>query len=105
MNTCSLCWQLLTIIGNLPQELIIKILFQFSGLRHPNVSLLLNATKNQKWESLQKLPFSKSIYKFYLSKQKYNTLFGIDIINYTNNKQCQYYKNTKNYIHYLEFLK
>ena len=100
MNTCSLCWHLLTLVGHLPEELIIKILFHFGGLRHPNVSLLLHATRDDNCEIMQTLPFSQSIYKFYLNKQKYNTLFGIDIVNYTNNKQYQYYKHYDSYIHY-----
>ena len=103
MNTCSLCWHLLTLVGDLPEELIIKILFHFGGLRHPNVSLLLDATRDENCEIMRKLPFSKSIYKFYLNKEKYQHLFGIDIVNYSNNKQYEYYRHykyNKNYIHY-----
>ena len=100
MNTLSLCWHLLTIVGGLPEELIIKILYQYSGLRHPIVNILLHSTKINEYEELQKLPFSKSIYKFYLKQDKYSSLFNIDIIDYINNKQCFYFKECKSYIHY-----
>jgi len=102
MNTCSLCWHLLTLIGNLSEELIVKILFHYSGLRHPLTSMLLNSTIVQEYEELQKLPFSKSIHKFYLNKEKYSNLFGIDIISYINNKQCYYFRECRSYIHYKE---
>lgn len=92
MNPLSLSWHLLTIIGKLPEELIVKILFQYSGLRHPMVNMLLKSTKNEEYENLQKLPFSKSIYKFFLNKEKYEKLFDLDIMCFTNNKQCLYYK-------------
>ena len=68
MNPLSLCWHLLSIVGNLPEELIVKILYHYGGLRHPNVSMLLEYTKNEEYEALQKLPISNSIYKFYLNK-------------------------------------
>lgn len=100
MNTLSLCWHLLSIIGNLPEELIIKILYQYSGLRHPIVNILLEHTKINEYEKLQTLPFSKSIYKFYINQELYNSLFNIDIINYINNKQCSYFRECKSYIHY-----
>ena len=100
MNTLSLCWHLLSIVGGLPEELIVKILYQYSGLRHPIVNMLLNSTKVDEYEKLQKLPFSKSIYKFYLNQEKYRNLFEIDIINFINNKQCSYFRDSKSYIHY-----
>ena len=102
MNTCSLCWHLLTLIGNLPEELIVKILFHYSGLRHPITYILLNSTKVKEYEDLQKLPFSKSIHKFYLNKEKYSNLFGVDIINYMNNKQHFYFQECRSYIQYKE---
>ena len=80
MKTCKLCWSILTIKGNLPEELIVKILFHFGGLRHPIASMLFNSTKVKEFEDLQKLPFSKSIYKFYLNEDKYRNLFNMDII-------------------------
>ena len=100
MTTLSLCWDLLSNVGNIPDELIVKILYQYSGLRHPIVNILLGATKVDEYEDLQKLPFSKSIYKFYLNQEKYRSLFGIDIINYINNKQCHYFRDCKSYFHY-----
>ena len=45
MNTLSLCWHFLTIIGQLPEELIVKILYEFNGLRHPHVNMLREDTK------------------------------------------------------------
>ena len=100
MNPLSLTWHLLSIIGNLPEELIIKILYQYGGMRHPIVNILLESTKNKEYEDLQKLPFSKSIYKFYLNKEKYSNLFGVDIINYINNKQHTYFRECISYTHY-----
>ena len=92
MNPLSLCWHLLSIVGNLPEELIIKILYNYGGLRHPNVSILLKSTENEAYEALQNLPISNSIYKFYLNKDKYSALFDIDIISYLNNKQTSYFR-------------
>jgi hypothetical protein len=102
MNPLSLYWHLLTIFGKLPEELILKILFQYGGLRHPNVNLLLESTKNEEFEALQKLPFSNSIYKFYLNKEKYNNLFDIDIIHYINNKQYSHGKQCGTYINHAD---
>ena len=100
MNTLSLCWHLLSIIGTLPEELIVKIVFHYSGIRHPIVNMLLNSTKVKEYENLQRLPFSKSIYKFYLNPEKYSSLFGINIITFINNKQCSYFRDCSSYIHY-----
>ena len=67
-------------------------MYHYGGLRHPNVSMLLESTKNEEYEALQKLPISNSIYKFYLNKDKYSALFDIDIISYLNNKQTSYFR-------------
>ena len=91
MNPLFLPWCLLTIVGNLPEELIIKILYHYSGLRHPIVNMLLNSTKVYEYELLQKLPFSNFIYKFYINHTKYNNRFNIEIINYIN-KHKIYFK-------------
>ena len=99
-NTLSLCWDLLAIVGQLPDELIVKILYQYSGLRHPIANMLLEHTKIDSFEALQKLPFSRSIYKFYLNREKYSALFGLNIINYINNKQYNYFRECKSYFHY-----
>ena len=96
MNSLSLYYNLLSKVGKLPEEIILRILFDFGGVRHPIVNILLNTTKNYEYELLQNLPFSKSIYKFYLNRERYIDLFNIDIINYTNNKQKNYYKNQFN---------
>jgi hypothetical protein len=100
MNTLSLCWHLLIIVGQLPEELIVKILYHYSGLKHPIANILLEHTKVDRFEELQKLPFSSSIYKFYLNQEKYKSLFSIDIVNYINNKQCSYFRECPSYIHY-----
>lgn len=100
MNTLSLCWHLLSIVGSLPEELILTILYKYNGLRHPIVNMLLKSTKVDEYETLQQLPFSKSIYKFYLNQKKYNNLFGINIINFINNKQGFYFRDCRSYIHY-----
>ena len=67
MNTLSLCWYLLTIIGRLPEELIVKILYEYKGLRHPHVNILRESTKIYDYEKLQKLPLSKLVHKYYLN--------------------------------------
>ena len=100
MNTLSLSWHLLTIVGHLPEELIVKILYQYGGLRHPIVNMLLEHTKVDRFEELQKLPFSQGIYKFYLNQEKYSALFGLNIINYINNKQYDYFRECTSYINY-----
>ena len=99
-NTLSLCWDLLTIVGHLPDELIVKILYQFSGLRHPIANMLIEHTKIDRFEELQKLPFSSSIHRFYLNQEQYSALFGLNIISYINNKQYNYFRECKSYIHY-----
>ena len=102
MNSLSLLWHSLSIVGNLPNELILKILYQHGGYRHPIVNILLNSTKNEEYEKLNKLSLGKSIYRFYLNKEKYTELFDINIINFSNNKQKDYHRNTKSYIHYAD---
>lgn len=49
MNPLFLPWCLLTIVGNLPEELIVKILYQYSGLRHPIVNILLNINNKRSY--------------------------------------------------------
>ena len=82
MNTLSLCWHFLTIIGQLPEELIVKILYEFNGLRHPHVNMLREDTKISEYEILQKLPLSKLIYKYYLNPRKYYKVYGKNIIQF-----------------------
>ena len=49
MNPLFLHWYLLTIVGNLPEELIIKILYHYSGLRHPTVNMLININNKRSY--------------------------------------------------------
>ena len=80
MNTLSLCWHLFTIIGRLPEELIVKILYEYKGLRHPHVNMLLDSTKIYDYEKLQKLPLSKLVHKYYLNPTQYYKVYGKNII-------------------------
>jgi len=84
-STLSLCWSLLYFIGNLPDELIVKILYEFNGLKHPIVNLLYNETKIDKYETVLNLPFSKSVQKLY-----YKNGVNDNLINIMNNKQLYY---------------
>lgn len=82
MNTLELCWYMLTIIGRLPEELIVKILYEFNGLRHPHVNMLREATKISEYETLLKLPLSKLVHKYYLNPTKYYKVYGKNIIQF-----------------------
>jgi len=84
-STLSLYWNLLANIGNLPDELIVKILYDYNGLKHPIVNVLFNETKIDKYERLKKLPFSKSIQKLY-----YKYGLNDNLINIMNHKQTYY---------------
>lgn len=64
-KTINLLWNLLSINYNLPDELIVKILYEFNGFSHPLVSILLNETKIKYFEDLQTLEFSKYVQKHY----------------------------------------
>jgi hypothetical protein len=93
-STLSLSWNLLATIGNLPDELIVKILYEYNGLKHPIVKLLYNETKIDKYERLIKLPFSRSIQKHY-----YKYGLNDNLISIMNNKQNHYYlHNCTSYI-------
>ena len=95
-STLSLCWNLLANIGNLPDELIVKILYEYNGLKHPIVKLLYNETKIDKYDRLIKLPFSKSIQKHY-----YKYGINANLINIMNNKQSYYHlHNCTSYINW-----
>jgi hypothetical protein len=78
----TLLWNLLSFNGNLPDEIIVKILYDFNGLSHPLVSILLNETKINKYERLQTLPIAKQIQKHYYKYGCNNNLIEI-----MNNKQ------------------
>tara|TARA_B100000795_G_scaffold267830_1_gene253483 strand:+ start:169 stop:636 length:468 start_codon:yes stop_codon:yes gene_type:complete len=97
MNTLSLCWYFLTIIGNLPEELIVKILYEFNGLRHPYVNMLLESTKIYDYEKLQKLPLSKLVHKYYLNPTKYYKLYGKNIIQFIKESLEKERKNSYPY--------
>jgi hypothetical protein len=91
-------WNLLATIGYLPDELIVKILYEFNGLQHPIVKLLFNETKMDEWERLRKLPFCRSIQKHYYK-------YGIndELLNIMNNKQKYYFlHNSTSYLHYTD---
>ena len=84
-STLTLCWNLLATFGNLPDELIVKILYEYNGLKHPIVKLLFNETKIDKYERLKNLPFSRSIQTLYY---KYGC--NDKLIQIMNNKQSHY---------------
>ena len=71
-NNIGLVWGLLYFNASLPDELIVKILYEYNGLSHPLVSILFNETKIRYYESLQNIPFSKYVQKHYY-KYGYNT--------------------------------
>ena len=76
-STLFICWNLLSTNGNLPDELIVKILYEFNGFSHPLVSLLLNETKIHYYEDLQNLPFSKIVQNHYYKHGYDNSLKNI----------------------------
>jgi len=89
-------WYALSIIGKLPNELIVKILYEFNGFKHPVVNMLLSRTRVDKWEQLQKLPFCRSIKNLYHQSGMNN-----DIINMMNTKQTKYFEgNCYSYVHW-----
>ena len=45
-SNISLYWDLLSYIGKLPDELIVKILYEYNGLKHPIVNLLNKTSYN-----------------------------------------------------------
>jgi hypothetical protein len=95
-STLYLCWNLLSTIGNLPDELIVKIIYEFNGFKHPIVKLLFNETKIDEWERLKNLPFSRSIQKYY-----YKHGLNDNLVMIMNNKQTHYYlHNCTSYIHW-----
>lgn len=71
-NVFNLLWTFLSYKGQLPDELIVKILYEFNGLSHQLVSILLNETKIKYFEDLQTLPFSTHVQKHYY-KYGYDT--------------------------------
>lgn len=61
----KLIWTLLRTIGQLPDEIIVKILYEFRGLEHPLVKKLLDSTRNRTYEDYQKLSVNKVLEKIY----------------------------------------
>ena len=97
-STLSLSWILLSCKGDLPDELILKILLQFNGLQHPLVKLLLNKTKIDDAERLRKLPFSRSIQRHYYKYGVNDELFTL-----LNNKQnLHFIYNCSSYLHWTD---
>jgi hypothetical protein len=106
-STVSKVWNLLSNIGNLPDELILKILYEFNGLQHPIVKLLFNETKVDEYERLKKLPFSRSIQNHYykyglnedmttLLKVKQNLYFIYNCSSYIQFKDPGYFIRREN---------
>ena len=60
-----LIWNLLRTIGQLPDEIIVKILYEFRGLEHPLVKKLLDSTRNRTYEDYQKLSVNKALERIY----------------------------------------
>lgn len=87
-STMYLCWNLLTYKGKLPDELILKIAYEFEGIQHPLVKLLFNDTKIDEYERLRRLPFSKTIQRHYYK-------YGCDdeLMTLLINKQKHYFMN------------
>jgi len=84
----SLLWTYLGDIGNLPDEIIAKILYDFEGLKHPLVSILRYETKIHNYELMQKYPFSKTIHSYY---KKYG--LNKELLDLTKQKQNNYFKH------------
>lgn len=84
----SLLWTYLCDIGDLPDEIIAKILYEFEGLKHPLVSILRYETKIHNYELMQQYPFSKTIHTYY---KKYG--LNTKLLDLTKNKQKNYFKD------------
>lgn len=92
----SLLWTYLYDIGNLPDEIIAKILYEFEGLKHPLVSILRYETKIHNYELMQKYSFSKTIHTYYKKHGLTKKLLDL-----TKQKQNNYFKGyTQSYILY-----
>lgn len=100
MSGAVLYWNVLRGLGGLPDELIVKILYEFRGLQHPVVTMLLDNTKVNEYEELQKLPIGKIIYNFYLHKEKYQARYNYSINEFINHQQKSYYRLNNNFSTY-----
>jgi hypothetical protein len=92
--TLDLCWNLLSSIGNLPNELIIKIVYGFEGIKHPIVMMLLNETRQVQYTTLYNSPFSKK-----LRKQYYKHGVNDDLLKIMNDNNIDFWI-CRNYIEY-----
>jgi hypothetical protein len=92
--TLDLCWNLLSSIGNLPNELIIKIVYGFEGIKHPIVMMLLNETRQNQYTTLYNSSFSKK-----LRKQYYNHGVNDDLLKIMNDNNIDFWI-CRNYIEY-----
>ena len=92
----TLIWNILSNIGNLPDEIVVKILYEFNGMSHPLVAILLHETKIKYYDDLQNLPFSKFIQNHY-----YNYGYNLELNNIMINKH-KYFK-IHNYASYINF--
>ena len=90
----ELCWNLLSTIGNIPDELIIKILYGFEGIKHPIVMMLLNETRQESYMELYNSSFSKK-----LRKQYYNHGVNDDLLKIMNDNNIDFWI-CRNYIEY-----
>jgi len=77
MTTLDLCWNLLSTIGNIPNELIFKIMYEFEGVKHPIVIMLLDETRQDKYMKLYRTPFSKKLRTHYYKHGVNDTLLKI----------------------------
>jgi hypothetical protein len=91
MTTLDLCWNLLSAIGNIPDEIILKIIYEFEGVKHPIVMMLLNDTRQESYMELYRTPFSKG-----LRKQYYKSGVNDDLLKIMNDNTD--FRICRNYI-------
>lgn len=90
MTITILLFNLLKNIGNLPDELIVKIIYDYNGMRHPIVTLLLNHTRNDEHEILSSRPYTKNLIRYF------NTFGHSDHLTYLILKEQKEYINQNN---------
>ena len=91
MTPMELCWNLLSTIGNIPDEIILKIVYEFEGVKHPIVMMLLNDTRQDYYMELYSSPFSKA-----LRKQYYKSGVNDDLLKIINDNTD--FRICRNYI-------
>ena len=62
-NTLQTIFNLFRYIGNLPDEIICKIVYEFHGIQHPIVKLLLDKTNVEDY--FKQMPYTQSLIKAY----------------------------------------